>query len=227
MLGGNVMNFRYMLIKLIAGFIMLIVYLKVSGRSQLAPLTASDQVGNMVIGALVSTAIISPDVSILEAIILVFMWAGLQILVRFIKFRSSDAAEFFDGSPILLIENGVLQKDGFLKAQISILDFETHIHEKGVKSISEVKNAWLETSGVISLDKKGEKTQSNVIIYDGNIFDDTLEELEIDKEKLIDILKSKGYDYDKILCAELYNKVLIVYSEKGQDVIDIKEYFNI
>src|SRR5699024_11867203 len=99
MLGGNVMNFRYMLIKLIAGFIMLIVYLKVSGRSQLAPLTASDQVGNMVIGALVSTAIISPDVSILEAIILVFMWAGLQILVRFIKFRSSNAAEFFDGSP--------------------------------------------------------------------------------------------------------------------------------
>lgn len=107
------------------------------------------------------------------------------------------------------------------------MDFETHIHEKGVKSISEVKNAWLETSGVISLDKKGEKTQSNVIIYDGNIFDDTLEELEIDKEKLIDILKFKGYDYDKILCAELYNKVLIVYSEKGQDVIDIKEYFNI
>lgn len=214
------MDYKYMLLKLITGFIMLIIYIRISGKSQLSPLTPSDQVGNMVIGAMVSTAIISPDVTVSEGIILVTMWAALQIAVRFIKFKSSNAMEFFDGSPIQLIKDGVLIKEGFINAQVSILDFETHIHEKGIKSISEVKNAWLETSGIISVDKKGEKSQSNVIIYDGTVFTDTLYSMGIDKKEFIHRLKNEGYRAKDIICAEVFDGDLIIYLNDGHEIIE-------
>lgn len=209
------MDYKYMAVKLLVGFIVLLFYIRISGKSQLAPLTPSDQVGNMVIGAMVSTTIVSPNMDIIASAALVLMWGALQIFVRFMKFRSEQIAEFFDGTSTLLIKDGVLLKEGFVKGRISILDFETHIHEEGLKSISEVKNAWLDNSGVIVIDKKGEKSSSNVLIYDGKIFSDTLKEIGVGKGELLNKLREIGFTKKEILCAEYYDRKLVLYLNDG------------
>ncbi len=217
------MYIKKMAIKLIAAFFILLIYIKISGRKQLAPISPSDQVSNMVIGALVSGTIVSSEVSVRDSIIVVSIWAGLQILLRHLKYRSSRITDLIDGRRYRLMEEGLIRPEEFKEAKLSIMDFENTIHKQGVKSISEIRNAWFAPDGNISLDLKEERSQSNVLVFDHKFHQPSLEELGLDQEELEAILLREGYEnLDRILCVEYYKSSLYIYTEDGNRQLKLK-----
>lgn len=217
------MDISFMLKKLIAAFFIIIIYIKVSGRKQLAPLSTTDQIGNMVMGALVSNSIVASDVSILESVVIVAIWASLQLLLRHLKYRSGLVTEIIDGRKYQLIKDGVLQEDEFKEAQLTLLDFENSIHNQDIKSISEIKNAWFDSTGNISLDLKGEDSQSNVLMFNGNFHIDALKRLEISKKDILDLLERNNVSSDKldsVLCLELFDGKFFLYNKSGTKIIE-------
>lgn len=218
---GDILDFKYMTIKLISAFFILLIYIKISGRKQLAPISPSDQISNMVIGALVGSTIISSDVSILESIVIVFIWAMLQILIRHLKYRSSTVTNLLDGESYDLMKNTVINPHAFESAKISIMDFENNIHSQGIKSISQIKNARFEPSGNITIDLKTEKAQSNVLMFNGSINEEKLFELNIKKENIKKILTDNNFtNFKEIFCIEYYDEKLYIYTKDGTTVIN-------
>ena len=51
-------------IKMTIGFICLIIIINLSGKGQLAPLSAMDQVGNYVLGGIIGGVIYNPDITV-------------------------------------------------------------------------------------------------------------------------------------------------------------------
>lgn len=217
------MDIKFMAEKLLAGFLIILLYIKLSGRKQLAPLSPTDQIGNMVMGALVSSAIISSSVSILESVVLVFMWGFLQLLLRYFKFKSNWFTELLDGKKYQLMREGKLLEGQFKRAQITLLDFENNIHGQGVKSISEINNAWFDSSGNISLDLKSEKEQSNLLIYNGQYNMASLKRLGLEEKDLRKILEKEEIKLEDILCMEWFNDRIYLFRDGDYREIDIKK----
>lgn len=210
------MHFEMTALKLITGFVILLIYIKISGRGQLAPLTASDQVGNMVIGALVGSTVISTAISVGEAVIVVSMWSALLLIVRFLKFKSPLFTRILDGKRIQLIKNGRILPDNFVSARLTMLDFTTILRQQDVKTLGELRNAWLEPNGQISLDRYGDPNQLILLVANGNIVEDGLKQIGKDEEWLTAQLKEhEAEDVSEILYAEWYQNKLSVYLYEG------------
>lgn len=215
------MDLKFMTQKLVAAFFILLIYIKVSGRRQLSPLSPSDQISNMVIGGLMGSAIISPSVTIKESVTIMSIWGILQLLVRHLKYKSGGFTEFLDGKRYKLITNGLINLEELKKAKISIMDLENSLHSQGIKSISQVKNAWFDPSGNISFDLKNEHNQSNVLIFDGNFHNETLDRLKIEEDWLREKLSEVDIkDINEVICLELYKNSLYIFKDLENKRID-------
>lgn len=198
--------------KFLLALIILLIYVKLSGKSQIAPMSQLDQVGSMVIGALVGGALLSPTVSAWEAAGLVAIWAALLILIRFIKSKNSRLRDAIDGEAIQLVKNGILLTDNFAKANLPVRDFETLVNIQGISSFSQLKQVWYELNGSLTIIKKGEKDIAELIIENGCISQDNLEQLKKDEDWLMQEIHKQGYEkVEDIFCAEWFDNKLIIY----------------
>ena len=198
--------------KFLLALIILLIYVKLSGKSQIAPMSQLDQVGSMVIGALVGGALLSPTVSAWEAAGLVAIWAALLILIRFIKSKNSRLRDAIDGEAIQLVKNGKLLTDNFAKANLPVRDFETLVNIQGISSFSQLKQVWYELNGSLTIIKKGEKDIAELIIENGCISQDNLEQLKKDEDWLMQEIHKQGYEkVEDIFCAEWFDNKLIIY----------------
>lgn len=198
--------------KFLLALVILLIYVKLSGKSQIAPMSQLDQVGSMVIGALVGGALLSPSVSAWEAAGLVAIWAGMLILIRFIKSKNSRLRDAIDGEPILLVKNGNLISDNFIKANLPVRDFETLVNVQGISSFDELKHVWYELNGSLTIIKKGEKDIAVLIIENGGISHDNIEQIHKDEDWVKQEIKKQGFDDVKdIFCAEWFDNKFIIY----------------
>lgn len=198
--------------KFLIALIILLIYVKLSGKSQIAPMSQLDQVGSMVIGALVGGTLLNANVSAWEAAGAVAIWAGLLILVRFIKSKNSKLRDAIDGEPIQLVKNGNLISENFKKANLPVRDFETLINIQGICAFSELKQVWYELNGSLTIIKKGDKDIAVLLIENGAISQDNLEQLHKSETWLKDEIKKQGYkDIDEVFCAEWFDGKLLVY----------------
>ena len=198
--------------KFLVALIILLIYVKLSGKSQIAPMSQLDQVGSMVIGALVGGALLNSNVSTYQSAGLVIIWAGLLLLVRFIKSKNSRLRDAIDGEPIQLVKNGHLISDNFIKANLPVRDFETLINIQGICAFSELKQVWYELNGSLTIIKKGDKDIAVLVIENGAISEDNLEQLHKSETWLKHEIKKQGYDDIKdIFCAEWFDNKLLVY----------------
>ncbi|MCX8659643.1 DUF421 domain-containing protein [Gilliamella sp. B2772] len=198
--------------KFLIALIILLIYVKLSGKSQIAPMSQLDQVGSMVIGALVGGTLLNANVSAWEAAGAVAIWAGLLILVRFIKSKNSKLRDAIDGEPIQLVKNGNLISENFKKANLPVRDFETLINIQGICAFSELKQVWYELNGSLTIIKKGDKDIAVLLIENGAISQDNLEQLHKSETWLKNEIKKQGYkDIDQVFCAEWFDGKLLVY----------------
>ncbi|MCX8602207.1 MULTISPECIES: DUF421 domain-containing protein [unclassified Gilliamella] len=198
--------------KFLLALIILLIYVKLSGKSQIAPMSQLDQVGSMVIGALVGGALLSPTVSAWESAGLVAIWAGLLILIRFIKSKNSRLRDAIDGEPIQLVKNGNLLSDNFIKANLPVRDFETLVNIQGISSFDQLKQVWYELNGSLTIIKKGEKDIAVLIIENGGISHDNLEQLKKSEDWVKSEIKKQGYDkIEDIFCAEWFDNKFLIY----------------
>ena len=72
-------------IKLTIGFIALVLFMNLNGRSQLAPTSTEDQIGNYVLGGIIGGVIYSPNISIIQFLIVLLIWGLLMTVTDFLK----------------------------------------------------------------------------------------------------------------------------------------------
>ena len=73
--------------KLVAAFLIMMIYIHLSGKGSLAPISTIDQVGNVVLGAIIGGTIYNPEVGIIRLITIASLWAALLLLVRYFSNR--------------------------------------------------------------------------------------------------------------------------------------------
>lgn len=171
-------------IKLTIGFIALVVFMNLNGRSQLAPTSTEDQIGNYVLGGIIGGVIYNPSITIVQFLIVLLIWGLLMTTIDFLKNSSKNVKKMIDGQIVYLIKGGKMLTENFAQATLSIPDFYTKLRTKGIFKVSEIEDAFMESNGQLIVIQKNDENYSSLLISEGKILQENLEHIGKDDKWL-------------------------------------------
>lgn len=207
------MNFSYIdvAIKLALGLLSLIVVINYTGKGNLAPTSASDQVQNYVLGGIIGGVIYNPSITILQYCIILLIWFALVLSLRWMKTNNSKVKKMIDGEPLQLIKRGKMDVENVRLAGLTAQEVAFKLRAQGVYSIRDVKSAILEQNGQLILTKTGEENPKYPLITDGVIQHNILEVIDKTEEWVTEQLAAQGIqDPSEVFLAEYNNGQLTV-----------------
>jgi hypothetical protein len=181
-------------LKLLLGLLALALIINKSGKGNLAPTSAMDQVQNYVLGGIIGGVIYSPSLTIFQFVVVLAIWAFLIIGLRKLKTKSLAFRRFIDGAPVIVINRGQIDIVACKKAKITAHDLAFKLRKEGVYYIRDVKRAVLEQNGELIIVMAGEENPKYPIITDGIIQKNVLEDVDKTEEWLLEELQKQGYN---------------------------------
>ncbi|WP_409939751.1 DUF421 domain-containing protein [Capnocytophaga leadbetteri] len=181
-------------LKLLLGLLALALIINKSGKGNLAPTSAMDQVQNYVLGGIIGGVIYSPSVSIFQFAVVLLIWAFLIFGLRQLKTKNHAFRRFIDGAPVIVINRGKINIAACKKAKITAHELAFKLRREGVYYIREVKRAVLEQNGELIIVLAGEENPKYPIITDGIIQKSVLEDVDKTEEWLLEQLQKAGYN---------------------------------
>lgn len=207
------MNFSYIdvAIKLALGLLSLIVVINYTGKGNLAPTSASDQVQNYVLGGIIGGVIYNPSITIVQYCIILLIWFALVLSLRWVKTNNSKVKKMIDGEPLQLIKRGKIDVENVRLAGLTAQEVAFKLRAQGVYSIHDVKSAILEQNGQLILTKAGEENPKYPLITDGVIQHNILEVIDKTEEWVMEQLAAQDIqDPSEVFLAEYNNGQLTI-----------------
>ena len=190
------MTFNYIeiLIKLALGLVSLVFVINVTGKGNLAPNSAIDQIQNYVLGGIIGGVIYNRSITILQYAVILIMWTILVLLLKWLTNNVGFVKQMIDGKPTMLIKNGEIDPEACRSVGLSASDVALKLRSQGIFQLKEVKRAVQEQNGQLIVVQNGDENPKFPVITDGVIQSDVLDTLSLTEEWLLDHLNKQGYD---------------------------------
>ena len=140
----------------------LLILLRLSGKRQVGQLAPFDLVLLLVLSNAVQNSMNAGDNTVGAGLILVLTLVSLNGLLGFLTARSKRLEALIDGSPEILVHNGVTQEAVLRRTRISRHELMSAIRQEGLSEIDQVRVAILENNGRINVIPRNGKHQSPV-----------------------------------------------------------------
>jgi uncharacterized membrane protein YcaP (DUF421 family) len=140
-------------------YLALIVLLRIFGKRELAQLNPFDLVVLLSLSNTVQNAIIGDDNSLSGGLIGAATLLTINYLVVRFVFRHRRLDELLEGSPLVLIEHGEINKRALAKELMSVSELTIVAHRQGLKSLDEVDRCVLEPGGTFQMVRKATATE--------------------------------------------------------------------
>jgi uncharacterized membrane protein YcaP (DUF421 family) len=124
---------------------------RVLGKRGLGQLSPFDLVIIVALGAAVGDPMFYRDVPLIHGLIVISVVVGLERILVKITEHNKEAQRVVESSPVLLVRDGVVLADALEQEDLSQDEVFMRLREKGVESLGEVKRAYLEPSGNVSV----------------------------------------------------------------------------
>ena len=181
-------------IKLALGLISLVFVINVTGKGNLAPSSAVDQVQNFVLGGILGGIIYNSSISILQYVVILIIWTILILLLKWLNTNVSMIKHLIDGKPVLIIKNGKLDPEACRSKGLSAADVALKLRSQGVFQLKDVKRAVIEQNGQFIIVRFGDENPKYPIITDGVVQTEILDTIGKSEEWLMEELQKEGYD---------------------------------
>lgn len=129
----------------------LLLGLRVVGKRELGQLNKFDLVLLLILANTVQNAIIGNDNSVLGGLLGAAVLLGINWLADKFLYRHGRLGRVFGGKPTLLVQDGQVLRDACGQEQITDDELSAAFRRQGLAELSEVREAWLETGGTISV----------------------------------------------------------------------------
>ena len=209
--------FLLVAIKLLIGFLALITIINISGKGNLAPNSASDQVQNYVLGGIIGGVIYNNSIKILDFIGILCIWCALVLGLKWLKQHVVKVKQIIDGKALIIIDEGEINIENCRKVGLSAHDVSFKLRTNNVYSMKDVKRAIVEQNGQLIIIHYGEENPKFPLITDGHLQTDILEVIGKDEDWLIAEIKKQGLNkYSDVFLGEYVDGKLILapYSSK-------------
>lgn len=202
-------------IKLLIGFFAMVIIINISGKGNLAPTSASDQIVNYVLGGIIGGVIYNSNVKILDFVGILCIWCALVLALKWVKKHNVKAKQIIDGKALIIIDDGEIDVDNCRKLGLSAHDVAFKLRTNGINSSKDVKRAVIEQNGQLIVIKAGEENPKFPVITDGQVHTDILKIIGMDEKWLLEEIKKHGVDkYSKVFLGEYVDNSLTLTTYK-------------
>ena len=187
-------DFLAILIKLALGLISLVFVINVTGKGNLAPSSAVDQIQNFVLGGIIGGVIYNSSITILQYIVILLMWTILILLLKWLNTNVRFMKHLIDGKPTVIIKDGKLDPETCRSKGLSASDVALKLRSQGIFQLKGVKRAVIEQNGQMIVVRAGDENPKYPISTDGVVQLEILETIGKSEEWLLAELEKEGYD---------------------------------
>lgn len=139
-----------MVLRALAIYLILLLVFKVVGRRALLEMTSFDLILLLIISEATQQALLGNDFSVTGAMLTIVTLVAVDILFGLVKKYLSGAESVIDGSPVILVENGIPLVDKLQKVDVSCDDILVAARQnQGITELSKIRYAILERNGHI------------------------------------------------------------------------------
>lgn len=188
------LNYIEILIKLALGLFSLVFVINVTGKGNLAPNSAIDQIQNYVLGGIIGGVIYNSAISILQYAVILIMWTILVLTLKWLNNNVYFVKRLIDGKPTLLIKNGKIDPEACRLVGLSAADVALKLRSQGIFQMKQVKRAVQEQNGQLIVVQMGDENPKYPVVTDGVVQVEILESIGRSEEWLLDNLSKQGYD---------------------------------
>ena len=188
------LNYMEILIKLALGLFSLVFVINVTGKGNLAPNSATDQIQNYVLGGIIGGVIYNSSISILQYAVILMMWTILVLTLKWLSNNVHFVKRLIDGKPTLLIKNGQIDPEACRSVGLSAAEVALKLRSQGIFQVKQVKRAVHEQNGQLIVVQMGDENPKYPVVTDGVIQVDVLESIGRNEEWLLDNLSKQGHD---------------------------------
>ena len=188
------LNYMEILIKLALGLFSLVFVINVTGKGNLAPNSATDQIQNYVLGGIIGGVIYNSSISILQYAVILMMWTILVLTLKWLSNNVHFVKRLIDGQPTLLIKNGQIDPEACRSVGLSAAEVALKLRSQGIFQMKQVKRAVQEQNGQLIVVQMGDENPKYPVVTDGVIQVDVLESIGRNEEWLLDNLSKQGHD---------------------------------
>ena len=198
--------FATIAIKLALGLLSLVFVINVTGKGNLAPNSAVDQIQNFVLGGIIGGVIYNSSITIIQYVTILIIWTILILLLKWLNTNVSFIKQLIDGNPTIIIKNGKLDSEACRSKGLAAAEVALKLRAQGIFQLKDVKRAVIEQNGQLIVVKMGDENPKYPIITDGVVQVEILETIGKSEEWLSEKLKEEGFqEVSNIFIAE-YDK---------------------
>ncbi len=123
---------------------------RVVGRTTLGELSTFELLLYVTMGDLVQQATTQQDYSVTSAFLAVGVFALMTVVLSYVAWRFPRLRPAVRGTPILIVRDGQLLFDAMARQRMTLEDLTASAREQGIRRISDIEVAVLETDGRLS-----------------------------------------------------------------------------
>ena len=205
-------NFYFLVaIKLLIGLLSLSFVINISGKGNLAPSNASDQIQNYVLGGIIGGTIYNSAITVLQYILILLLWCIVILGLKWIKTNNRFMGQLLDSQPLVLVNHGKLNIANCRRAGLSAHDLSFKLRAAGYYYVEDLQRVVVEQDGRLLIIPYGEENPKYPLVTDGQIQTDILEIIGKDDAWLTETLADMGYrDLSRIFLVEYRDGKLLV-----------------
>ncbi|MBS7815436.1 DUF421 domain-containing protein [Wohlfahrtiimonas chitiniclastica] len=191
-----------MVIKLVVGMLCVLIFLRISGKSQMSQMTPTDVVNSFVIGAIVGGTIYAPALSVWHMVFGIVVWTIINLFIhKLTKIRFFS--DLFYGRVVFLVKDGKLDVKAMKQNKINAEQLTAKLREQRIFSLLDVDDVRLETDGQFTVFLKTEASLGFLLINQGSILEDNLKDAQRSSTWLKQEMLKLGYaNIEDLYCVE-------------------------
>ena len=143
-----------------AVFIVLGIVIRITGKRQIAQLSAFDLILLITMGDLIGQTVLQEDFSFTAGLLAVTTFGMLSMVMGLISYYLPRTRPILRGQATVLLRDGVVDDQVMRHEMIDMAQLNEAAREAGIRSLDEVELAIMETDGTFSFFKKQQDADS-------------------------------------------------------------------
>ena len=152
-------------------YLLVLVVFRLMGKREVGELSIMDLVVFVLIAECVAFALDDLDKPLFENVFPILILLAIQYLNSLIALKSKKIRDLIDGDPSIIVEDGAINQQEMRKQRYNLDDLFQQMREERIPSVQQIKYAFLEPSGRLSIFLKDDDPLIFPLIVDGYIID--------------------------------------------------------
>ncbi|WP_416139646.1 DUF421 domain-containing protein [Halomonas sp. HK25] len=148
----------------VLAYIVLIMFLRVSGKRTLSKMNAFDLIVTVALGSTLATVLLAKEVALAEGILAFALLIGLQFTVTWSSVRVRWVRRLATGEPMMLLYGGEFLPEALMKSRVTKDEVRAATRSAGVDSLEKVLAVVLETDGSFSVVRSSEDGNGSSLV---------------------------------------------------------------